>query len=322
MRIQQLFVTYKNFVKVDLFNMNAKTILTQFAIFACLTSTYTFAQEFAPSVQVNMEQVPINQRDDISSTYSDVLNYLSNQRFTSKDWEGPKIPTDVTIIYASADMQSRRYSARLFFNSRRTLDGGSSSPLMKILDKEWVFYYQRGQQLSFQNLRFDGFSTMLDFYHFIALGLDADSYGDLEGTPYYQQAMDIVQLGAGRNEFGYTPTPQQPGEISKISLVTELLNPRFNEFRKLLYDYHSLGMDNLKSKPEEAKKSLLGTIKKLADFKRNQLTSQSYLMQVFLDAKRQEICDVFKSSKNKELLTALNFLDPSSASIFEDSIMK
>jgi hypothetical protein len=68
---------------------------------ALFFSTYVQAQEFRASVNVNVEQLPINQRDDIATMQNDVSGYYQNQRFTGADWEGARIPIDVTIYIAA-----------------------------------------------------------------------------------------------------------------------------------------------------------------------------------------------------------------------------
>ncbi|MCS6999767.1 MAG: DUF4835 family protein [Bacteroidota bacterium] len=277
------------------------------------------AQEFQPRVVVDVSMLSPELRQDVSTMQSDVLAYLQQQSFTGKEWQGPKIPIDVTIYLTGGNLATRRYTARLLYTSSINLDSGRTSPILRVLDQQWSFPYTLNQTLTFQSLRFDPFSTLIDFYNFIALGLDADSYEYLAGTPYYQRAQELCILGAANNAPGYSQVVQEPGELTRISLVTELLSPRFETFRKLIFDYHYDGINRFAWAPDSARATLEAILARMVTFKR-QLTQASYLMRLFFDAKMNELCEVFRGTQNKRVLDMLRLLDPSNASVYEAAI--
>lgn len=278
------------------------------------------AQEFKATIAVNVEQIPMGQRQDISTMQNDLESYFANQRFTGKDWEGAKVPLDITVYVTGGSTQSKRYTARLLYSSRANLEGGITSPLIRVLDKDWIFSYTLNQQLNYQTMKFEDFSTLIDFYNFIALGLDADTYEYLGGTQYFQQARDLCILGASRNGDGYTQTVNEPGEFTRISLVTEILSPNFENFRKFIYDYHVDGMGKYAKDPNAARVAVAQVLKKMAEYKRAKITQRSYFIQCFFDAKTDELTQLFKGTNNKEVLTYLQVLDPGHASQYEEAI--
>lgn len=284
-----------------------------------LVTFVLYGQEFEPRVVVDVSLLAPELRQDVSTMQSDVLTYLRQQSFTGKEWQGPKIPIELTIYLTGGNLANRRYSARLLYSSRINLDSGRTSPILKVLDQQWMFPYTLNQQLTFQSLRFDPFTTLIDFYNFIALGLDADSYEYLGGTQYYQRAQELCLLGASNNAPGYSQIVQEPGEVTRISLVTELLNPRFEPFRKLIFDYHYDGMNRYAWAPDSARRAIEAVLAKMLAFKR-ELTQSSYLMRLFFDAKMSELSEVFRSSRNKRVLEFLRQLDPSNASVYETAI--
>ncbi|GIV55819.1 MAG: DUF4835 domain-containing protein [Candidatus Kapaibacterium sp.] len=277
------------------------------------------AQEFEPRVVVDVSMLAPELRQDVSTMQSDVLTYLRQQSFTGKEWQGPKIPIELTIYITGGNLANRRYTARLLYASRINLDSGRTSPILKVLDQQWTFPYTLNQQLTFQSLRFDPFSTLIDFYNFIALGLDADSYEYLGGTQYYQRAQELCLLGASNNAPGYSQVVQEPGELTRISLVTELLNPRFEPFRKLVFDYHYDGINRFAWAPDSARSAIEAVLAKMLAFKR-ELTQSSYLLRLFFDAKMNELCEVFGGTRNKRVLEILRQLDSSNSSVYETAI--
>ena len=278
----------------------------------------SYSQELQPNVSVNMDMLPVEDRIDIQTLQQDVTSYLSTQRFTGKDWQGPRITIDISITITGRS--NKRYSAILTVMSRRLLDGPErgKSILFRTLDKQWQFVYSPNSSISFQSLRFDEFSTLLDFYMAIVIGVDMDTYGELDGTRMFSLAKDLCRLGASNGAAGYQNVPE-PGEPSRIALATELTDLRYEEFRKLIFAYHVDGMDSLSVNRKNALAQLENILSQMADFKRKKVTSRSILIQSFFDAKYQELADLFRGYEPDQVFKNLMFLDVSNTSIYEQA---
>ncbi len=298
--------------------MSKKYFLIIPLLFLIFSVTGIYAQELQPTVSVNMDMLPAEQRIDIQTMQQDVMRYLSNQRYTGKDWQGPRIQVDVSITLTG--MSGRRYSAILTVMSRRLLDGPErgKSILFRTLDKQWQFSYAPNSSISFQSLRFDEFSTLLDFYMAIVIGMDMDTYGELDGTQMFSLAKDLCRLGASNGAAGYQNVAE-PGEPSRIALATELTDLRYEEFRKLIFAYHVDGMDSLAVNRKNGLMQVENVIKQMAEFKRKKVTSRSILMQGYFDAKAQELADLFRGYEKDEVFKNLMFLDVSNTTLYEQS---
>ncbi len=280
--------------------------------------TTGYSQELQPNVSVNMDMLPVEQRIDIQTMQQDVTTYLANQRFTGKDWRAPRIPVDISITLTG--QSGKRYSAILTVMSRRLLDGPerAKSILFRTLDKQWQFSYAPNSSISFQSLRFDEFSTLIDFYMAIVIGMDMDTYGELDGTQMFSLAKDLCRLGASNGAAGYQNVAE-PGEPSRIALATELTDLRYEEFRKLVFAYHVDAMDSLSVNRANGLMQLENVISQMADFKRKKVTSRSILMQAFFDAKYQELADLFRGYDKDAIFKNLMFLDVSNTTVYEQS---
>lgn len=278
------------------------------------------AQEIKVSVTVNMDQLEFEQRTQVSSLEYDLTQYINNQSFLGGEWDGDPIPVDL-MIYLVGGMNNV-YSAQLFITSRRILDGPEEVPAqsvaLKMIDDKWRFRYGLGASLTFNPMRFDEFTSLIDYYMFLVIGFDLDTYNELAGTPAFEKAKSIVQLGATYNAPGYE-LYSQPGDLTRFNLVSELTNMRFYEFRSLINEYYRNGMDLIGFDREQALKNLESTIAKMAEFKRNKLTSSSVLMQVFFDTKNMEIATLFNGWKNDELFRNLKYLDPGNSILYDDA---
>ncbi len=284
------------------------------AFFAMIS--FAFAQEIECNVSVDLEQIAPENRVNVSTMENDVKNYINNQRFTDLNWEGKKIPVDINIYITGGSRN--RYSAKLFIVSKRYIAGGEgTSVTLKLIDNDWSFDYAQNATLSYNPSRFNEFSSMLDFYMLTIIGYDMDTYGELDGTACYEKAKQVCQLGASAGVSGYQAY-SDPGKLTRYSIVSELTDFRYEDFRKLIFSYFVDGLDQMDTKRDEAIKQLAGVIYDMSEFKKNKMVGQSVLVQAFFDAKSMEICSIFKGIKDyPDIFGQLMYLDPMKSSDYQ-----
>jgi hypothetical protein len=273
------------------------------------------AQELDANVMVNTERLERDQAVELRTMANDVRSYLNSQRYTGADWEGEKVPVDVTIWVLGRS--GNRFSARVAIVSKRIVANkpGSGSVMMRVNDQQWAFEWNFSPTLSYQTTRYDEFTSVLDFYMLLAIGLDMDTYDDLGGTDAFRQAQVIAQLGNGAGVEAFR-TFYQPGEFTRMALITELLDLRYQGFRRLLFDYHE-AVDVISENRAEGQKALAAVLGDIANFKRDKVSNRSVIMQAFFDAKHMEIADMFKGIKDESLWANLRFLDPGNTQVYE-----
>lgn len=85
----------------------------------------------------------------------------------------------------------------------------------------------------------------------------------------------------------------------------------FRPLRELLYTYHREGFDQMSKDPVAARKKIAASIEKLRTV--HQAKPSSYNLQVFFNAKHQEVVNLFKASDPQEkskILNTLSLIDP------------
>lgn len=281
--------------------------------------TKIFAQEIDANVSVNMEQIPQEYRVSVNTIANDIERYVDSQRFTNIDWEGPKIPVEISIALTGGSRN--KYSAQVFIASKRHIadtDGGQSVAL-RLLDKTWSFEYNMGANFSYSPQRYDPFTTLLDFYMLVVIGFDLDTYNELDGTSVYEQAKLIATMASSYNAEGWQ-TISKPGEFTRFNFVNELTNFRYEELRKLIASYYNDGLDMMSKNRDQALENLAYIIQEMADFKRNKIVEQSIIIQAFFEAKSFELAEAFKGYKKYPgVFKDLIYLDPSNTSIYQDA---
>lgn len=275
------------------------------------------AQELDPTVRVDMQPLTLDQRQDVMLMAETVKNYLQSNRYTGEDWEGPRIPVDITIYLNGRN--GNRYSARLSIVSMRLVNNtpGKGGGLLRIFDQDWTFEWSNSPTLVYQPLRYDQFTSVLDFYMMLAIGLDMDTYDDLGGTDMYKAALSIAQTGNAQGISQFS-TVYQPGQFTRMAVVTELNDMRFQGLRRLIFDYHE-AVDIYEENKNEGRAALAQVLNDMANFKRTKISNRSVVLQAFFDAKAGEIADIFKGVQDQQIWADLRFLDPGKTQQYEEA---
>ena len=250
---------------------------------------------------------------------SDLERYINNTKFTNLQWDGPKIPVDITIILSGGF--NNNYEGRLILTSQTRLNGNDEirTTVLKLMDAQWNFQYARGAFFSYNPLRYDPFITLIDFYMNLVIGADLDSYGELGGTNLFNSARQICLLGANNNGQGYQ-TISQPGELTRYNIVSDLVDLRYEDLRKLVFAFFYDGLDLMVTNKEKGLSNLISIIGEMADFKKNKMTGPSAYLQIFFDAKAKEIAQTLTGNDNEQVFKDLMYLDPSNSSLYQQAM--
>lgn len=282
-------------------------------LFLVLTSAVTEAQELNCTVSVNTQNLS-NSNQQVFKTLETSLNEFVNQtQWTGKVYkQNEKINCSMFIIISSND--SDQFIATIQVQSSRIVyDSSYSSPVVNFNDKDFSFSYTQFQQLLFNPAEFDSnLVSVISFYSYLILGMDADTFVPLSGEPYFDIAQNISNVA---QQSGYKGWNQSDGGLqSRYFLIRDMLAPAYNELRQASFMYHS-GLDamstDLKAAKEKIKTSILN-VGKFSATKPNAL-----LTRVFFDAKSDEIESIFSGGPGvsiTDLVESLNRTSPLNSS--------
>ena len=189
--------------------------------------------------------------------------------------------------------------------------------LLNFADRDWDFQYTPSQPIIFNENNFtSNLSSLLAFYAYIALGMDYDSFSSLGGDKYYESAINIVNnaQNSGRTGWG-----QFQSRRNRYWLIENLIiNNQYQPVREAIYEYHRMGLDQFQEVPDESRKAFLEAIKNLQQV--NRIIPNSILIIAFLDAKNDEITNIFSQgdmSVRREVYNELLKLDPTRRSKYQ-----
>jgi hypothetical protein len=248
-----------------------------------------FAQQVDCTVQVNYEGVSTTHKELLRDFASDISDYINNYMWGSDDLDA-KVKCTINIFFKGA-VGENRYSAQAFIGSqRRIYDTNKSSAVVRLFDENWDFTYVERIPIDHNLYSFNELTSFLDFYIYVILGYDYDSYEELGGTSMFQKAANVASLGRSSGQKGWQRTT---GSYSRVRLIDEILNRSFAPVRSALYTYHFCGLDSLSVNPLRGYKNIIRSIQSIGEARRA-VDPRNQFIKVFFDTKYLELADLFK----------------------------
>jgi hypothetical protein len=272
-------------------------------------------QELECTVTISTDLLTAEAREILADFTAQAQNYINSYRWTDEDLGGEKIAWTINISFQGSPRQNR-YTAQAFIGSqRRIYRSEKNTALLRVMDDKWEFDYQPNQQILHDESMFEPLASFLDFYSYVVIGLDFESYQPGAGVPYLEKAMNVVNTArsGGKGWEAATPT-----EYSRGQFVDELLSAKYEDVRKAIYRYHYLGLDLLYNDPERAKRNILMGLEKIGRITA-QTNQPSQLIKVFFDTKYLEIAETFRGHSDPGVYTTLMEIDPGHRQTYEEA---
>ena len=262
------------------------------------------AQELDAQVIINSDLVNQTNQQIFKTLERSLSEFINTQVWSNKEFlNSEKIIC--SFIFNLSGYSNDQFEATLQVQSQRPVfDSNYDSPTLNFLDKDVVFSYQEFQPLFFNKSSFESnLVSLISFYANIIIGLDADSFELKGGDRFFEQAFQIVNLAQITSRKGWKPSD---GRRNRFWLIDSLRSNSFREYRIVFYSYHREGLDQMTSNPKMGKITLMKSIQKLEPlFERRPNT---FLIQIFFDAKVEEIVNLFREGPKVDFKKTENIL--------------
>jgi len=211
---------------------------------------FSKAQELDPVVDIDMSKLNQDAQDRLSSFKQEIQSYLSKTKFSNEvivnDIRGKpyKIKCSFQFIFTVATGFDS-YEAQLVMTVQRNIfKTPNYSQLLRIKDENWDFNYLRGQLLYHDDQKFNNLTSFLDYYAYLIIGLDDDSWEPKLGSDRFLKAQNLVNLALSSSSAkGWSENNLL--KASRNIYTSELLNSKYDDFRKAFWIYHFAGIDSV-----------------------------------------------------------------------------
>jgi len=274
------------------------------------------AQEFLCNIQVNSQQVEGTDKRVFESMQTALMEFVNNRQWTNYQFQ-PEERIECSMVINVSDRPSTdRFIANLnIVASRPIYKTAYNSTLLNTVDKDFDFDYVEFQPMDFQeNTYTSNLTSVIAYYLYIILGLDFDSFSQYGGTPFYEKAEMIVNAAQNSPEKGWSSFEDPK---NRYWLIENYMNNAYTDLRTFIYEYHRLGLDEMSEKTEAGRSKISESLKYLESV--HEQRPGLFALQLIVDAKRDEIINIFSEGNPREKTDAQNIMkniDPANSSSY------
>lgn len=280
-----------------------------FYIFVAHVCVNAYAQELNCTVSINSDLIEGSNKQVYTTLQTAIEEYMNQNRWTNMTFaEHEKIECSMMIIVKEA--ADNLYTCEMTLQSRRPVYGSTyTTPLLNLNDASFNFTYQEFDRIEYQQNQFTtNLTAMLAYYCYLIIGHDMDSYQRLGGTPYFHACEEIVNAcqSASMDNIEQKGWLAFDSNKNRYALINNLLDEAFSKYRNYYYDYHRLGLDEMSANVTNGRARIAEGLPVLKEAYRAR--PATYVINTFLDAKAEELVDIFRKGTDKEKTDVYNLL--------------
>ena len=279
------------------------------------------AQELNCNIQISAQRIQGSNRQVFESMQRDLYQFMNNTVWTNHVFNyAERIDCNI-LINLNDQLSADEFKGTIQIQlSRPVFNTTYKTTILNFIDNSFQFRYVEFQPLEFDPSTYrSSLVSVLAYYTYMILGFDYDTFAPLGGTEFYQMAEKIVTTAQNAPEPGWKPYDGSRNR-NRYWLVKNVLDKEYEGVRQFLYDYNINGLDKMESKIAEARTSMVESLKLMQDVYRKKPDPFMYLVQVIMDAKSDELINIFTGAFPEEksrVVQILTEIDPANKAKYE-----
>ena len=266
-----------------------------------LSISHLAAQEINCTVTINSDQIEGSNKQIFETLKTSIEEFMNHNRWTNMTYaEQEKIECSMLIVVKK--VENEMFTCEMTLQSKRPVYGTTySTPLLNFKDNAFNFTYQEFDRIESQQNNFTtNLTAMLAYYCYLIIGHVQDSFQRLGGTVFFQQCEEIVNVcqTASMDNLESKGWLAFDSNRNRYALINNLLDEAFKKYRGFYYEYHRLGLDEMSANVTNGRARIAEGMPVLKEAYRAR--PATYVINTFLDAKADEIVDIFSKGTDKE----------------------
>lgn len=256
------------------------------------------ATELLCDVEVNSDKITNGSKDIFNELKQSITDYMNTTKWTNAVF-GPneKIYCKMMLTINTWDDVTGLMKGDLQIQSQRPVFNSSyTTAIINFKDTKVDFTFDVGQQLVFSEMDMqDNLTAILNFWAYMIIAMDFDSFELRGGDPYYERAAQVVRLAQSTGETGWKAFEDNTNRNAVLSAFTDTQTA---PIRQMLYDYHRMGLDQMVVTVDKGRSTITHTLENLG--KIYETAPMSVCLTMFKDAKLDELISIYSKANMTE----------------------
>lgn len=292
--------------------MKRRAVLA-FLLAICL---FPLAQELNCKVEVNTSQITGTNKSVFETLQAAITEYMNTNIFSSAQFAANE-KIDCRLYLTVKEYDGNVVKGDLQVQSTRPVyNSAYTTTVVNFKDSKIDFSYQEGDPLIFSANNMESqLTAILNFYAYLILAMDFDSFSPRGGDPYFERLKVIVQQGQSSGEVGWKAFEDSNNRAAVLSAFTDAATAGL---RDMNYQYHRQGLDQMSVSPEKGRAAIHGSLATLKAV--YSASPMSVGLSLFKDSKLDELVNIYSQAtadEHKEAYETLQSVYPGESTRLE-----
>jgi hypothetical protein len=267
------------------------------------------SQELKCNIQIVTQQIQGTNKQVFQTLQTAIYEFMNNKNWTRHLFAYDERIECNFMFNITEQLSADEFKGTLQIQSRRPIfNTNYSSVMLNYVDNNIHFRYVEYEPLEYDATQHvSNLTSILAFWAYFIIGMDYDSFSYMGGNPFFAQAENIVTNAQNAREIGWKPF-ESLDHKNRYWLVNDILNESYKPIREFNYKFHRLGLDLMDEKVTEGRAVIAEGLADLQKVFRDKPDPFMHLLQITLDAKADELVNVFSESFTEEKQRAIRIL--------------
>lgn len=271
-----------------------------------MNATVCRGQELNCQVEFNTDQIQATNKSVFETLQTAVTEYMNETHFTNLQYATNE-RIECRMFFTFTEYTDDKMVGNLQVQvSRPVYNTSYTTTLLNFKDNKIEFEYQEGNPLTFSlNTMESQLTAILNFYAYLFIAIDCDSFSPNGGQAMFDQLAQIVQMAQSAGESGWKAFEDKRNRAAVLSAFTD---PSTSVLRQMLYNYHRLGLDEMALSPDKGRAKITDSLDGLTAIMN--VDGMSVGLSIFKDAKLDELVNIYTKASQTEREKVVEILTP------------
>lgn len=276
-----------------------------FLLLMFFIGTDAFSQELNCSISISSQKIQGTNREIFRNMQKDIYEFMNTSRWTDNVFSYDERIECNMVFTLNEQLSVDEFKGSLQIQVRRPVYNSSyNTVIFNFKDNDIHFRYKEFEPLTYNdNAKNTNLVSLLAYYSYIILGLDYDTFSPEGGSVYFSKAEALVARCQNNRESGWKSFESRR---NRYWLIENIQDNSFSSFRECMCMYHRQGLDAMAKNVVDGRSIIVESLELIR--KSHRLKPNSMILQLFFDAKADEIMNIFSKAYGSERKRVYNIL--------------